>query len=316
MIAGRSEEVLQDYADNTFTACVTDPPYELNIRGEKWDDEIPIAVFEQTFRTLKPGAHLLAFGSPRTFHRLATIVETCGFIIQDTLMWVYGDAMPMGSDITRLIDTSLEVKRDVRDVKVAHRSEQGTWATDKPGDKFRAGTFEYERTKATSALAKLWDGYHTRVKTSYQPIVWAMKPVERNYVLNAQKWGVAGLNIEECKIGERFPSNIMFDEHCASMLDRMTRTESRPSLYFYVPRIRNNDTGHIARKPLELMMYLLRLVKTPEPMENIILDPFAGSGATLEACAILAMECVAIEQDEKYIKRYEERLAKQTDLWR
>src|ERR1700709_1258235 len=43
---------------------------------------------------MKPGAHLLAFGSPRTWHRLTAGLEDAGFEIRDTLMWLYGSGMP------------------------------------------------------------------------------------------------------------------------------------------------------------------------------------------------------------------------------
>ena len=48
---------------------------------------------EGCLRVLKPGAYLLAFGSPRTFHRLACGLEDAGLEIRDTLMWLYGEGM-------------------------------------------------------------------------------------------------------------------------------------------------------------------------------------------------------------------------------
>jgi site-specific DNA-methyltransferase (adenine-specific) len=45
-------------------------------------------------RVVKPGAHLLAFGGTRLFHRLAVAIEDAGWEIRDTLMWVYGSGFP------------------------------------------------------------------------------------------------------------------------------------------------------------------------------------------------------------------------------
>ena len=45
-------------------------------------------------RVAKPGAHLLAFGGTRTFHRLACAIEDAGWEIRDTIMWVYGSGFP------------------------------------------------------------------------------------------------------------------------------------------------------------------------------------------------------------------------------
>jgi site-specific DNA-methyltransferase (adenine-specific) len=45
-------------------------------------------------RVAKPGAHLLAFGGTRLFHRLAVAIEDAGWEIRDTLSWIYGSGFP------------------------------------------------------------------------------------------------------------------------------------------------------------------------------------------------------------------------------
>lgn len=105
--------------------------------------------------------------------------------------------------------------------------------------------------------AKIWDGWGTAIKPAYEPIVIAMKPIDGNYANNALKWGVAGLNIEGCRIplngeknpsgsakriyvknkydknaayGEnkttpnsgRFPANVIFDEEAGKLLDEQS----------------------------------------------------------------------------------------------
>jgi len=47
----------------------------------------------ECLRVVRPGAHLAAFGAPRTAHRLACALEDAGFELRDTLMWLYGEAM-------------------------------------------------------------------------------------------------------------------------------------------------------------------------------------------------------------------------------
>ena len=41
-----------------------------------------------------------------------------------------------------------------------------------------------------------WEGYGTSLKPAWEPIIVAMKPLDRTYAENALKWGVAGLNID------------------------------------------------------------------------------------------------------------------------
>lgn len=45
-----------------------------------------------------------------------------------------------------------------------------------------------------------FDGYGTAFKPAFEPIICAMKPIDKNFVNNALKWGLAGLNIDACRI--------------------------------------------------------------------------------------------------------------------
>ena len=47
-------------------------------------------------------------------------------------------------------------------------------------------------------------------------------------------------------------------------------------------------------KPLDLMRWLIRLVTPPG---GLVLDPFAGSGTTGQACALEGFRCILIERD-------------------
>lgn len=76
-----------------FDSCVTDPPYELGFMGKGWDNagvSFQASTWRHVHRVLKPGAHLLAFGGTRTFHRITCAIEDAGFEIRDCIMWVYG----------------------------------------------------------------------------------------------------------------------------------------------------------------------------------------------------------------------------------
>lgn len=58
-----------------------------------------------------------------------------------------------------------------------------------------------------------------------------------------------------------------------------------------------NMASHPHHKPLDLMLYLVeKFTKTGQR----ILDPFCGSGSTLQACQILGRESVGIEIDPHY----------------
>lgn len=59
-----------------------------------------------------------------------------------------------------------------------------------------------------------------------------------------------------------------------------------------------DGVAHPTVKPIELMRWLVRMV-TPEG--GIVLDPFAGSGTTVEACLLEGVKCIAIERERDYL---------------
>jgi DNA modification methylase len=79
----------------SFDAIVTDPPYGLSFMGKVWDHGVPAAPFwAEALRVAKPGAHLVAFGGTRTYHRLTCAIEDAGWEIRDCLSWLYGSGFP------------------------------------------------------------------------------------------------------------------------------------------------------------------------------------------------------------------------------
>lgn len=88
------------WEDSVFHAIVTDPPYGFSFVGKEWDRCVPGKEFWSEFlRVSRPGAHLVAFGGTRTFHRLACAIEDGGWIIRDCLMWLYGNGFPKSYNI-------------------------------------------------------------------------------------------------------------------------------------------------------------------------------------------------------------------------
>lgn len=83
------------------------------------------------------------------------------------------------------------------------------------------------------------------------------------------------------------------------------------SRFFYVAkapaeeRPTGNGTAHPTVKPLDLMRWLVRLVTPPG---GIVLEPFAGSGTTVEACIKEDVRCIAIEREADYLPLIDERI--------
>ena len=68
-----------------------------------------------------------------------------------------------------------------------------------------------------------------------------------------------------------------------------------------------DGVAHPTVKPLGLMRWLVQLVTPPN---GLVLDPFAGSGTTAEACIHEHMRCVTIEREADYLPLIAARLSK------
>ena len=65
--------------------------------------------------------------------------------------------------------------------------------------------------------------------------------------------------------------------------------------------------AHPTVKPVDLMRWLVRLVTPPG---SHVLDPFAGSGTTGEACIVEGFDCTMIEREAQYVDLIDKRLSK------
>ena len=70
----------------------------------------------------------------------------------------------------------------------------------------------------------------------------------------------------------------------------------------------DREREHIAQKPVDVMRWVLSVV----PPRAVVLDPFMGSGATLQAARDLGHPAIGIEVDERYCEVAATRFQQQT----
>lgn len=206
---GDCREVLpRVLADASVDAIVTDPPYEYAFMGRRWDSTgvaFDVATWEACLRVLKPGGHLLAFGAPRTWHRLAVAIEDAGFEIRDSLQWVYGSGFPKNLDVSKAIDKAAGAARKVIGEGASFgsgslgnraRVAQGYRPTELNPD---GGT--HPITAPATEDAARWSGWGTALKPGWEPIILARKPLAGTVAANVLEHSTGALNIDGCRIG-------------------------------------------------------------------------------------------------------------------
>ncbi|WP_457171234.1 DNA-methyltransferase [Mycobacteroides abscessus] len=291
----------------------------------------------ECLRILKPGGHLLAFGGSRTWHRLASGIEDAGFEIRDSIAWLYAQGFPKSMNLQGGLGTALKpafepivvARKPLAGTVAANVLEYGTGALNidacriPTGDKLGGGS--------TTRGQRMKDGWH-RPWMDDPDMVAANAERSRASVARSEELG-------------RWPTNVVLDEDQAAALDQQSGTstsrvgkprgaasgagwgmtatgaeyadEGGASRFFPVFRYeakaptseRPNADGvqHPTVKPLDLMRWLVRLVT---PVGAVVLEPFAGSGTTAEACVLEDRQCIAIEREADYLPLIVSRLQK------
>lgn len=211
---GSMLDLLEVIAENTIDAVVCDPPYELNFMNKGWDNSgiaFQKETWEKCLKALKPGGYLLAFGGSRTFHRIACAIEDAGFEIRDTVMWLYGSGFPKSMNIGKSIESKLVNgsgnKKDFRRLD-GTKEASGNWGISsmvyehgaRPADYCADGHERVVDVDYQTEEGKKWDGWGTALKPSFEPIIVARKPCEGGVTDNVLKYGVGGVNIDECRV--------------------------------------------------------------------------------------------------------------------
>ncbi len=144
--------------------------YDLSPHGMRAFQEFSAAWAREAFVVMKPGAHLVSFASPRTYHRMVCGIEEAGFEIRDSLLWLFGSGFPKSLNLGKCT----------------------CGAGDSP---------EHLPTCLTNDPRWLaMQGWGTALKPGYEPIVLARKPLTGTVASNVLQHGTGALNIDGCRI--------------------------------------------------------------------------------------------------------------------
>ncbi len=203
-------ELLKELPDNSIETCICDPPYGIVFMGREWDKGLPsVEIWAEVLRIVKPGGTLLSFGGTRTFHRLACHIEDAGWEIRDCISWMYGTGFPKSLNLAKTIDKAKRGCPQGGPDPTSPNSgkfKSGCTAESPLGRHHGAGPGGFMKEQGVKDERELceeaqrWNGWGTSLKPAWEPLIVAMRPIEKTFADNAEQWGVAGLNIDAARI--------------------------------------------------------------------------------------------------------------------
>jgi DNA modification methylase len=271
LYTGDCLNVLPTLPDASVDTVITDPPAGISFmnlpfdsdRGGrlKWVEWLASALRE-CLRVAKPGATAAVWALPRTSHWTGCALEEAGWEIFDVVTHLFGQGFPKSLDIGKAIDRAAGAEREVVGVRPGHekfidRTDHplnGGWDRPWASDPEAVKRYHSLTAPATDA-ARLWDGWHSQLKPAAEFWWLARKPLDGTYAHNALAHGVAGLNVNGCRIGTgedkgnwpvtardddhqdwrlrngnvptdrtvgRYPANVVLDEEAARLLNEQT----------------------------------------------------------------------------------------------
>lgn len=248
----------------------------------------------EALRVLRPGGHILAFGGSRTWHRLAAAIEDAGFEIRDSIAWLYATGFPKNPNVLKPAFEPIVVgRRPMIGTLEANQAKHGTGALNIDAVRVRRSPrdrTEYGRDRALP---------HANTTASLGEFA-AVTPYTPH------------------EDGRR-PANVVIEQSQADVLDATAKydDEGGPARFFPTfrfeakagsdERLEVGGVKHPTVKPIELMRWLVRLAT---PAGGTILEPFAGSGTTLEAALLEGFTVIGIERATEYLPLIEARLSK------
>jgi site-specific DNA-methyltransferase (adenine-specific) len=221
---GNCLDVLREMEDESVDSVVTDPPYGLGntdpsyivdalqmwaggdrdhipagkgFMGKQWDAFVPPpAVWDECYRVLKPGGHMLVFAGSRTIDLMGLSVRFAGFEIRDSITWIYAQGFPKSLDVSKALDKMAGVE-----FKEEPASGVGFMNAEGEGG-YNVTKNKLTRVGESSEDAVKWKGWGTALKPASEPILVARKPLsEKNVALNVLKHGTGAINIDASRIG-------------------------------------------------------------------------------------------------------------------
>ena len=331
---GDAWDLLRDFPAATFDSVLTDPPFAIGLTKNEygrphWDRSkiaLDPAFWTEVRRVMKPGANLLAFGHPKTFARMSVAIEDAGFEIVDCLALIHGQGFPAGfrhldGELNRVGATNIAGdyagfgnmlrpalepilmfrNKSSRESLASVISAGGVGGLNVEACRIPAGKENRSRTPGLVNSNQTWRVDRPAGAKSTPPGAGRMPS---NVLLHHAE----GCTEDQCEAG--CPVAQVYDQGLATRGRNEDATRFYQTFYHH-PKATKNERPEVdgmtgpTVKSLTVMDWLVKLATRPG---QLVLDPFAGTGTTLEACARAGVRSIGFEREAAYLPLIDQRL--------
>ncbi len=274
-------EGLKKIPDDSIDLCVTDPPYNYEFIGHRWDAAEVKRRLDRISGSSKTLVKNVPYGSGLSGDkRDARWYERYRANLEEYQRW----CTAWGAEVHRVLKPGAFIcgfnsNRTVAHLQVALEA-AGFFARDVLVWQKNAGIpkgLNYaKKLESEGKDPASWQGWHSALRNEWEAVAILQKPLINNYATTVERYGV-GLFKAETKDG--FASNILRVKDSAQKED------------FNV---------HCTVKPVDLIKSLIELT-LPLEASRIVLDPFAGSGTTAIAAIQLGVNYLCYEIESEYV---------------
>jgi len=286
---GNCIEVLKGFPEGSIACCITDPPYNYEFIGHKWDDS-EVKRRTERIKDSKTMVKNIPYGSG-----LAGGVRNKRWYEKnrkndlDYMKW----CQLWTDQLYRVCKAGAPVavfnsNRSIAHVQIALEN-SGFYTRDLLVYRRNSGiprglNLERKLEKMNDPNSSNWQGWHSAFRNEWEAIILVQKPLMNNYWNTLQNTNVGVF--KTVNDDGSFQSNI---------LENLSK------------KGKDEKFDHCTVKPLILIKKLVDTLVPPH-QDNIVLDPFAGSGTTLVAADELGFKYVGIEIEENYIPIINDRI--------
>lgn len=273
------QEGIKRIPDASIDCVLTDPPY-LYLKNQKLDRPFnERTLFSEFKRVLKPTGFVVLFGRGTSFYRWNTILAELGFQFKEEIIWHKNYPSSPLLPICRIHET----------ISIY--------------------------TKQSGVIFKIKVPYLEKKKYDFDGIVSDIKRLKtalsnNSHLVAVEEYLLNGTITSEPKMIKSSTVTISSSvlgkaNRCVSVMKSMVDGMNESSIIRETPE--KFKAIHSTQKPVRLLERLLALTTQPG---DVVLDTFAGSCSTGEACINMGLKYILFEIDKEYYQDGVDRLRK------